>query len=302
MHKEQLSLIKEQPFKFEKEMQGLVERNLQTLLGLDFICTEFAIGTFRIDSLAYDAERKAFVIIEYKRDKNFSVIDQGYAYLALMLNNKAEFILEYNEAKSHGLKRDNVDWSQSRVIFVAPNFTTYQKEAINFKDLPIELWEIRRFANNTLSFERIVNRSSKESIKTVSRSETIAEVSKEIKVYSEQDLLAHTQDDIQNMYAEIREFLLSMGEDISIHPKKKTIGFNVGAKVFCDFAVQNKGIRMFLNAKEGTLKDPEGIARDVSHVGHWGSGDYEIRFPLKNDTGIEYVFSLLRQTIKMNKA
>ena len=80
-----------------------------------------------------------------------------------------------------------MDWSQSKVLFVSPNFTTYQKEAINFKDLPIELWEIKRFTNDTLSFEQIVNRSSKESIKTVSNSETITTVSKEIKVYSEQD-------------------------------------------------------------------------------------------------------------------
>ena len=65
-----------------------------------------------------------------------------------------------------------MDWSQSKVLFVSPNFTTYQKEAINFKDLPIELWEIKRFTNDTLSFEQIVNRSSKESIKTVSNSET----------------------------------------------------------------------------------------------------------------------------------
>ena len=82
-----------------------------------------------------------------------------------------------------------MDWSQSKVLFVSPNFTTYQKEAINFKDLPIELWEIKRFTNDTLSFEQIVNRSSKESIKTVSNSETITTVSKEIKVYSEQDHL-----------------------------------------------------------------------------------------------------------------
>lgn len=301
IYNEQLSLIKEKPFKLEKEIQNIVEKNLQTLLGLDFIKTEFSIGSFRIDSLAFDSETKSFVIIEYKRDKNFSVIDQGYAYLSLMLNNKAEFILEYNESKYGTLKRNDVDWSQSKVLFVSPNFTTYQKEAINFKDLPIELWEIKRFTNDTLSFEQIVNRSSKESIRTVSNSETITTVSKEIKVYSEQDHLENIEDDFLNIYAEIKEFLLSFGEDITIYPKKKTIGFKVGSKVFCDIVMQNKGIRLFLNAKKGTLKDTEGITRDVSEVGHWGNGAYEIRFPLKNDTEIDYVFNLLRQTINKNK-
>jgi hypothetical protein len=69
-----------------------------------------------------DNESKAFVIIEYKNDRNFSVVDQGMAYLSFMLNNKADFILEYNESphSSPNLKREEVDWSQSRTIFISP--------------------------------------------------------------------------------------------------------------------------------------------------------------------------------------
>ena len=144
----QLDLIKEVPFKFEKEIQTIVEHNLITLLKLDLIKSEFSLNNFRIDTLAFDMEAKSFVIIEFKRDKSFSVIDQGYAYLSLMLNNKADFILEYNESQKSTLRRSDVDWSQSRVIFISPSFTNYQKEAINFKDLPIELWEIKRYSNN----------------------------------------------------------------------------------------------------------------------------------------------------------
>ena len=83
-----LEQIKELPFKLEKELQDLTEQNLGAILGVSFIRSEFALNNFRIDTLAFDREAKSFVIIEYKRDKNFSVIDQGYAYLSLMLNNK----------------------------------------------------------------------------------------------------------------------------------------------------------------------------------------------------------------------
>jgi len=126
-----LEQIKELPFKLEREIQELTEQNLSAILGLNFIRSEFALNNFRIDTLAFDKEAASFVIIEYKRDKNFSVIDQGYAYLSLMLNNKADFILEYNENSKDSLKRNDIDWSQSRVIFISPSFTTYQKEAIN---------------------------------------------------------------------------------------------------------------------------------------------------------------------------
>jgi hypothetical protein len=80
-------------------------------------------------------------------------VDQGVAYLNLMLNNKADFILEYNESfSSQPLKRENVDWSQSRITFVAPEFTRYQQYAIGFKDLGIQLWEVHKYSNGFLVF------------------------------------------------------------------------------------------------------------------------------------------------------
>lgn len=115
-------------------MQSLTETNLQQIFGLDVVRSQFELHGLRIDTLAFDRDSKAFVIIEYKKDRNISVVDQGMAYLNLMLNNKADFILEYNEKRSGGLKRSDVDWTQSRVLFVAPEFTKYQQYAIGFKD------------------------------------------------------------------------------------------------------------------------------------------------------------------------
>ena len=109
--------IRENPFQFEKEIQEIVESNLGSLFGLQLVRGEFSLNGLRIDTLAFDKEAKSFVIIEYKKDRNFSVVDQGMTYLGLMLNNKAEFILEYNERCNASLKRDDVDWSQSHVYF-----------------------------------------------------------------------------------------------------------------------------------------------------------------------------------------
>ena len=84
----QLENIKELPFKLEKDIQSLTEGNLKAIYGLSFVRSEFSLNNFRIDTLAYDHDAGTFVIIEYKRDKNFSVIDQGYAYLSLMLTTR----------------------------------------------------------------------------------------------------------------------------------------------------------------------------------------------------------------------
>lgn len=150
-----LKEVFENNFVLEKDIQKIVEKNMALLLDIEFVTTEFELSGLRIDSLGFDKESNSFVIVEYKKDRNFSVIDQGFAYLSLLLHNKAEFILKYNESKNALLKRDSVDWSQSRVIFISTLFTTYQRKAIEFKDLPIELIEIEKYSNNTLLFNKI---------------------------------------------------------------------------------------------------------------------------------------------------
>ncbi|MEN8122257.1 MAG: DUF5655 domain-containing protein [Bacteroidota bacterium] len=295
-----LEYIKEEPFRLEKEIQELTEKNLKTIFGLVFVKSEFALNNFRIDTLAFDREANAFVIIEYKRDKNFSVIDQGYAYLSLMLNNKADFILEFNENLDKTLKRTDVDWSQSRVLFVSPSFTNYQREAINFKDLPIELWEVKRYENETVAYEQIQKTGAQESIKTISKTDnekTI--VSKELKVYTENDHISKLNIEIKELYNKLKDGILNLNETITLNPRKQFVGFKINGNTFCDVVFLNKSLKIMINLKSGELKDPNNIARDVSSVGHWGNGAYEIK--MQNDDDLEYILSLIKQSLKKNK-
>ena len=47
--------------------------------------------------------------------------------------------------------------------------------------------------------------------------------------------------------------------------------------------------------KKGALDDPKKLARDVSSVGHWGTGDYEIT--MSDDKNLEYIISLVKQAL-----
>lgn len=293
-----LEYIKEKPFKLEKEIQELTEQNLKLIFGLDFVKSEFALHNFRIDTLAFNYESNSFVIIEYKRDKNFSVIDQGYAYLSLMLNNKADFILEYNEKQGNQLKRTDVDWTQSRVMFVSPGFTNYQREAINFKDLPIELWEVKRFENDTVSYDQIQKAGAQESINTISKAnKTIAAVGTEIVVYTEEEHLANANDEMVELYQKLKGAISNL-DNIEIKPKKKYIAF-VSGKNIVDIHPQKKALKLWINLTKGELDDSKNLTRDVSATGHWGNGDYELQ--IDSDEDLEYILSLIKQSIKKNK-
>jgi predicted transport protein len=276
----------------------MTEINLQVIFNLQFVKSEFALNGLRIDSLAYDTENSCFVIIEYKRDQNFSVIDQGYAYLSLMLNNKADFILEYNENCNKNLKKDDVDWSQSRVIFISPAFSKYQQQAINFKDLPIELWEVSNYENEMIQYNRLKSPETSESIRKISKKSDIVEkVSEEVKVYTEEDFLIVCSEDIKNLYAELKNKILSVDNSIEIIPKKKYIAFK-SERNFIDVLPQKNKIKAWLNLSKGKLNDPNKIVRDVSEIGHWGNGDYEVH--LSSSDEIPYLLSLIKQSYESN--
>ena len=150
-----LKNLKEKPFKLEKEMQNLFEKNLTQITGLEFVKSEFSIQSYRLDTLAFDKENNSFVIIEYKRGHNYSVFDQGVSYLNTLLKYKADFVLEYNETLEKSLKKDDVDWSQSKIVFVSPAFNQNQKQAVDFKDLNIDLLDVKKFKKDILVINNI---------------------------------------------------------------------------------------------------------------------------------------------------
>lgn len=294
-----LQEIGEVPFKYEKGIQGLTEKNLKVLFGLEYVRSEFELDGLRIDTLAFDRENNSFVIIEYKRDKNISVIDQGYAYLGLMLNNKAEFILEFNEKKKENLKREDVDWSQSKVIFISPSFTTYQQKAVQFKDLAFELWEVTQYQNGVVLYEQIKPAERTESIKTISGSnELVQKVSREIKVYTEDDHLKNASEENRELYEKLKEKIMELGDNISIKPTKLYLAFKAKSN-FVDVEIQKKRLKIFLNLQSGELDDPRKIAKDVSNIGHWGNGDYEIHFSDANQ--LNYILDLVQQSYQKNR-
>ena len=260
--KKWLSEIKELKFELEKHLQDLVEKDLNKIFWLRFVSSEFQLNWLRIDSLAFDDETNSFVIIEYKRDRSFSVIDQWYAYLSLMLNNKADFILEYFEKTGKQIKRDDVSWSESKVIFVANSFTIHQRQAINFKDLPIELWEAKKYQWDLYSFNRIKADKQSESVKTISKDASISKVSKEIKTYSISDHIKPEWEKSKALYDELRDSILALDERLDEDPKKVYIWFKIwNLNALAIKPRKSKIVMEFLRVEPKDLKDPDKVLR-----------------------------------------
>ena len=290
--------IKEKPTDLEKTTQHIMENNLQEIFGLDFVCTEFPLNNFRIDTLAFDAETKSFVIIEYKRDRSFSVIDQGYAYLALLLNNKADFVLAYNEKNNKSLAKSDIDWSQSKVIFIASSFTRYQQEAIGFQNLPIELWEFKKYDENLVSFNEIRASEKNENIATITKNKDFEKISKEIKHYSLEDHFKPNWETSSQLFENFSQRVLEIDSRFEIHPVKTYIGFNISKRNI--IAIHTRASKLMLvlcRVKPKDLKDPEKRTR------YWKNSfkyynQHLTMFDIENEEDIDYSISLVKQVYK----
>lgn len=291
--------VRESDFKLEKDIQKFVEDNMEELLGLEFVTTEFRInhGTFIIDSLGYDKENNSFKIIEYKRGRNDSLIDQGYTYLNILFDRKADFILKYNEEKNKSLKINDIDWEQSRVIFISPKFTDYQIKANDYKNNPMELIQIKKYDNDVVELDIIKKNSNIKMEAKKGSNDPISTVTEQIKVYTESDHLEKANEETKELYYKVKDMILDW-DNIEVQPKKQYVAFKDSNNI-ADIVIQKNSLKLFINLKIGELDDPKLVSRDVSNVGHWGNGDYEII--LNSDEYLEYILSLIKQSWIKNR-
>lgn len=108
----------------EKDTQKLIEKNMDVLLRLKFLKSEYSTGKMhggRIDTLCVDESVPLAVIIEYKNKPDVNVIIQGFYYFGWVLDHKDEII---NFAKKKGIKNaDNIDVKKTRIVCIAPKFS-----------------------------------------------------------------------------------------------------------------------------------------------------------------------------------
>lgn len=134
-----------------RSLQRLIEKNLESFLGVRFLASEYSTGPKhggRIDTLGID-ENRVPVIIEYKRSINENVINQGLFYLDWLLNHKSEFWKLVMQECGEDVAEE-IEWSGPRLICVAGDFTRYDEHAVKQITRNIELVRYRRFGDELL--------------------------------------------------------------------------------------------------------------------------------------------------------
>lgn len=285
----------------EKSLQSLMEKNLEALLGVRFLASEYSTGKRhggRIDSLGID-ENGCPVIIEYKRALNQNVINQGLYYLDWLLDHKAEFqLLIMNKLGQEAAK--DIDWSACRLLCIAGAFTKYDEHAVEQIDRNIELIRYVRYNNDLLLLDLVNTTVQSE---TTGQSEAVRGRPGGSKSRGAGGTLTVVQamEGLDRkglaLYEALKDFLLDLGDDVRVKTTKLYIAFRRLKNFAC---VRPTGGRLVVWAKidpdSVTLED--GFTRDVRHVGHYGTGDLEITVESMED--LERAKSLLLRSYEAN--
>lgn len=292
----------------EKTLQNLIESQMEAFLGVRFLAGEYSTGAKhrgRIDSLGLD-ENGCPVIVEYKRHSNENVINQGLFYLDWLLDHKAEFhLLVMNKLGKE--EAEKIEWSGTRLLCIASDFTRYDEHAVAQINRNIELIRYKLFGDDLLLFE-LVNGASAASTVAASIAEEAVPQAKPVKtpaastlaMKTHADQIATASPELLALFEQTRSFILAQGDDIIEKPLKLYVAFRRLKNFVCMGVIPKQDPHLFLIMKldPASLQLENGFSRDISNIGHWGTGDLELC--LRNPADFEKAKPLIERAYQEN--
>tara|TARA_R110000868_G_scaffold410745_1_gene700082 strand:+ start:355 stop:1281 length:927 start_codon:yes stop_codon:yes gene_type:complete len=262
----------------EKSLQALIERNLETFLGVRFLASEFSTGREhggRMDTLGID-ENGCPVIIEYKRATNANVINQGLFYLDWLVTHRGDF--EMLVLKNLGAEpAQAVEWSAPRLICIAGDFSKYDEHAIKQMNHNIELIRYMRFGDDLLMLEQVNAVSAPTNGAAAAQVMSAGPSGSRAADKTVSDYLAQADQELTDRFDALKEYLTNLGDDVQVKALKKYFAFKRIKNFACvEVHTRTRNLLVYVKVDPDTIQLEQGFTRDVRKIGHFGTGDLEI--------------------------
>ncbi|MFJ3879133.1 transporter [Streptomyces sp. NPDC090077] len=267
----------------EAEVQALVEGAMESMLGVRFLATEYVTGPVhggRIDSLGLD-ENGAPVIVEYKRATDPGVINQGLFYMAWLVDHPTEFEVLVRE-RLGVTAASQVLWSAPRLICIAGDFTRYDLHAVREHRRSIDLVRYRLYGEHHIALETVAV-SVATRTKAPKRLRRIGAAGTPPAQPSPAG--------IAYLASAVDELLLGLGEDVKKVRRQQYDAYQRLRNFACVTPRQDK-LLVYLKAAPAAVDLVPGFTRDMTGLGHHGTGDLEVQ--LRSEEDVERAVELFR--------
>ena len=265
----------------EAEVQALVESAMESMLGVRFLATEYSTGPVhggRIDSLGLD-ENGSPVIVEYKRATDPGVLSQGLFYMAWLTDHHDEF---------EALVRDQLGvasaagvlWTAPRLICVAGGFTRYDLHGVREHRRSIDLVRYTLFGEHHIALETVASVAAQGS------------PTRRERIRGGQGASPRRRTDAMAVLAAVvDETMLGLGEGVTKVERKQYDAYQRLRNFACVTGRQDK-LLVYLKVAPATVQLVPGFTRDVTGLGHHGTGDLEVQ--LRDEKDVERALELFR--------
>lgn len=277
----------------EKELQSLIEANMEAFLGVRFLASEYSTGKThrgRIDSLGLD-ENNCPVIVEYKRHSNENVINQGLFYLDWLQDHQAEFRWLVMD-KLGKETAECIDWLGTRLLCIAADFNKYDQHAVQQINRNISLIRYKLFSEDLLMFE-LVNAITEKLLQPAmfadvqpNKQAKLVEAATTERHDLHQNRIAMASPELLALYQEVCDYSESLGDDVQRKELKFYTAFQK-IKNFVSLQIwapqRDPQLRLYLKLNPREVELSQGFIHDVTDKGHWGTGNLEIIIRTKDD-------------------
>lgn len=280
------------PLDKEKSLQALLEANLQEVLELQFLATEYTT-TFggRIDTLAVDSSG-APVIIEYKRNKNDNVINQSLSYLKWLKTQKPGFFekLMIDKLGQQAASHIRLDWANPRVICIAESYSKFDIDTAEVVPLRIELMRYRYYEDGVFALEPI-NLPEEPSIATPPV-KAFEEKAEDGQPASAESLLQKASPATRDLFEQLRERVRAMDESIVEKATSLYVAFRMSNN-FAEVHIGKNQLKIHLRPID--YVDPKGLVDKIPEGYNW---TMDRRIYLKEPEDLDYVVGVIEQSYR----
>jgi predicted transport protein len=146
----------------------------------------------------------------------------------------------------------------------------------------IELWEYRYFENGVLDLNEI-HSNNKTNVKNISENSQDMIVSKDNSdEYSVDEHLRKIKEEKKHLFYALQEFISSISDDINEVPKKHYIAYKITQNFAC-VEIHKNEVLIFVKYDPSRIEILPSNFKDVRNLGHFGTGDLEIRIRTLED-------------------
>ena len=291
-------------FKLEKDLQRIVEKNIEIIFNCRFVASEFPTGNIhsgRIDTLAISEDLNP-VIIEYKKVASSELINQSLYYLHWITDHRGDFEIIANKVLDG---TEKVDWSDIRVICLAPEFKKYDLHAVQMMGANIELWQYKIYENGILNLEEIYKRTITithlDADNPILKNPVMVEAGKKAAMtrktalYNIEEHMDTLDKGMHDLFDNVRDYIVSLDNSIEEVPKKFYIAYKTSQNFVC-LQTGKRKLTLFLKLDPADIEPMPKQGRDVREIGHFGTGDFELT--IKDESDFEETKRLINEAYK----